>query len=60
MFNIYFHGALRVLIDAVSARVVAVQDRISGEAASLRYSSDYIRAAETAALRAFASLEDCA
>ncbi len=55
MFTIYFHGALRVLIDEASGTVAAVQDRVSGVAASLRYSAEYIRAAETAALLAFES-----
>jgi len=60
MFNVYFHGALRVLVDVGSARIVAVQDRISGEAAALRFSPAYILAASTAALRAFESVEDFA
>lgn len=55
MFTVYFHGALRVLIDESTGKVAAVQDRISGEAASLRYSREYIAAAECAAILAFES-----
>ena len=55
MFAIYFHGALRVLIDEATGEVATVQDRISGEAASLRYSDEYIQAAKNCALYAFAS-----
>lgn len=54
MFEVYFHGALRVLVDA-NGRVVAVQDRISGVAATLRYSDAYILAAKTAAVNAWES-----
>lgn len=55
MFTIYFHGALRVLIDESTGTVASVQDRISGFAASLRYSPEYILAASRAALLAFES-----
>lgn len=55
MFTIHFHGALRVLIDEATGKVAAVQDRISGEAASLRYSPEYILAAEVSAMLAFES-----
>ena len=54
MFDIYFFGSLRVLIDAMG-EVAAVQDRISGEAACLRYSARYIAEAVSHALRAHAS-----
>lgn len=56
MFNVYFYGPLRVLVDTATQTVAAVQDRISGVAASLRFSPDYIRAAEKFALTAEASL----
>jgi len=45
MFDVYHYGALRVLVDQVTAEVI-VQDRISGCAAALRYSPAYIVRAE--------------
>lgn len=56
MFEIFFFGALRVLIDTATGKIAATQDRISGEAAALRFSPAYIARAETDALRAFDSL----
>lgn len=55
MFNVYFYGPLRVLVDSESQTVATVQDRISGENAVFRFSPDYIRAAQEFALRAEAS-----
>jgi hypothetical protein len=60
MFDIYFYGALRVLIDSFTGALVAVQDRISGEAASLRYSPDYISRAVSAAMLAHESQREVA
>jgi hypothetical protein len=56
MFNVYFYGPLRVLVDAETQTVATVQDRISGENAIFRFSPDYILAAKEFALRAEASL----
>lgn len=56
MNDIIFFGALRVILDNASGRVLAVQDRISGESASFRFSPDYITRACTHAQNAWASL----
>ncbi len=42
--SIYFFGPLRVLLDA-DGSLLGVQDRITGMAASFRYSEAYILAA---------------
>lgn len=55
IYSVYSFGALRVLISDATGDLLGVQDRISGEAASLRYSATYIARAVEFALRAHAS-----
>lgn len=56
MFDVFYFGALRVLIDSATGEVKAVQDRISGEAAAFRFSPDYIARASQSAILAFESV----
>jgi len=58
MFEVFFFDSLRVLLDAVSGRVVAVQDRLSGADASFSHSPQAIDAARAQAVLAFGSLCD--
>lgn len=55
MFDVHFFGALRVLVDQATGQVIAVQDRISGEAATFRFSPDYIARAVQSAILAHES-----
>jgi hypothetical protein len=55
ILDVYFYGPLRVLVDQSTGRIVATQDRISGEAASFRFSPDYIAKANESAIRAHES-----
>ena len=58
MFDVYFYGPLRVLIDQDTGAVLAVQDRVSGCAAALRYSPEYIARAIAHARMAHEALAD--
>lgn len=60
LLSVYSFGALRVLVSDADSRVVAVQDKISGDAASLRYSASYIQSAVAFALRAHESQAELA
>lgn len=55
MFDVYFFGALRVLVEQASGKILAVQDRISGDSAEFRFSPDYIARARTFAENAHES-----
>lgn len=55
MLDVHFYGALRVLVDQATGRIVSVQDRISGADASFTFSPDYIARAKTAATLAHES-----
>lgn len=53
-------GALRVVMNSASGEILAVQDRITGEAAEFRYSPDYIaRAKREAEQRWMACTDAC-
>lgn len=57
--EVFFIGPLRVILDAESGAVLAVQDRVSGRAAALAgYSTRQIVDASSAARLAFESLCD--
>ena len=58
MFNVYFFGSLAVTVDVASGAILAVTDRVSGLAASLRYSPAYIAQARSYAHQAWASTAD--
>jgi len=58
MFAIYFVGTLRVLIDEASGAVVAIQNRVTGAAASFTHSPEVIASAVASASRAFASQDE--
>lgn len=58
MHDIYFYGPLRVIINTQTGTILAVQDRISGEAAIFRFSPAYIAKAEQSARLAHFSLAD--
>ncbi len=54
------YGALRVVMDSASGKILAVQDRITGEAAEFRYHPDYIaRAKREAEARWLACTDAC-
>lgn len=46
LIDTHFFGALRVLVCQATGRILATQDRISGEAAALHFSPNYIARAE--------------
>lgn len=46
MFDTYFFGALQVIVDTYTGAIVAVQDRITGEAAELHFLPSYIARAK--------------
>lgn len=58
MNTVHFFGAIKVTLDESTGRVLAVQDRISGEAASLHFLPAYITAAEHAAKMAWEAITD--
>jgi hypothetical protein len=59
MHEVFFIGPLRVVLDAVTGAVLAVQDRVSGLAAALAgYPPAAIADAQTRAVLAFGSLCD--
>jgi len=58
ILDIFIFGALRVILDAQTGTVQAVQSRITGAAAQGEFSPDYISRAITAARLAWASTAD--
>ena len=53
MFDIYFYGPMRVILDSETGAIVGVQDRISGMAATFTFSPSYILEAKQFAQRQF-------
>lgn len=60
LIETYTFGPLRVLLDAETGIILAVQDKLTGCAASLLYSQASIRSAEASARLAWASLAELA
>lgn len=58
MTDVYTFGAVRVLIDSSTGAILAVQCRITGQAASLMFSPEYISRAIAQAHMAWASTTD--
>lgn len=58
LYDVIFYGPLRVLICQATGAILGVQDRVSGCAASLRYSPDYIARAVAHAQAQHAALID--
>jgi hypothetical protein len=58
ILDVIYHGPLAVYVCAESGIVVAVLDRITGEAASLHYRVAYIAHAKTSARQAWACRQD--
>ena len=53
MFDVYFYGPMRVILDNESGEVLGVQDRISGASADFTFSPSYILEAKRFAQRQY-------
>lgn len=60
MFDVYTFGPLRVLVDSATGAIVAVQDTLTGCAASLLYSRRSIAEAMVRAHQAWQSTAELA